>query len=122
MVLLDLPYNLLFEGLTFLVAAYAAILSTFNYFFKTRPKIQVSLFFGIPTGGKLADRGCYFLKAANVGAVTTTLSGANILVPAKSKGATLKHRLPAFFANPTAENAPNKPRVWHNTTHVLWAA
>lgn len=100
MVLLDIPFNLLFEGLTFLVAAYAAILSTISYFLKSKPKIQVSLSFGIPTLGKLANRGCYFLKAANVGAVTTTLSGANILVPGKSKGDALKLSLPRFLLIP----------------------
>jgi hypothetical protein len=100
MVLLDIPFNLLFEGLTFLVAAYAAILSTISYFLKIKPKIQVSLTFGIPSVGKFAGRGCCFLKAANVGAVTTTLSGANILVPGRSKGDALKLSLPRFLLIP----------------------
>lgn len=100
MILFDIPFNLLFEGLTFLIAAYAAILSTLNYFFKTKPRIQVSLSFVIPLAGKLANRGCYLLKAANVGAVTTTLTGANIVVPGKSRGDALKLTLPRFLLIP----------------------
>jgi hypothetical protein len=100
MVLLDIPFNLLFEVLMLLVAAYAAILSTINYFLKTKPKIQVSLSFGVPLAGKLANRGCYFLKAANVGVVTTTLTGANIVVPGKSRGDALKLSLPRFLLIP----------------------
>jgi hypothetical protein len=50
--------------------------------------------------GKFAGRGCYFLEAANVGVVTTTLSGANILVPGKSKGDALKLSLPRFLLIP----------------------
>jgi hypothetical protein len=100
MVLLDIPFSLLFEGLTFLVAAYAAILSTISYFLKIKPKIQVSLTYGIPSLGKFAGRTCCFLKAANVGAVTTTLSGANILVPGKSRGDALKLSLPRFLLIP----------------------
>jgi hypothetical protein len=100
MALVDIPFSLLFEGLTFLVAAYAAILATISYFLKIKPKIQVSLSFGIPTVGNLAGRGCYFLGAANVGAVTTTLSGANVLVPGKSRGDALKLSLPRFLLRP----------------------
>jgi len=96
MVLLDVPLNLLLQAIALFFLAYSTILSSYNFFFKNKPKIRVFFDFGFPAG-RFAGSPCYILTATNIGNVTTTLSGLNILVPGKSRGDALKLSLPRYL-------------------------
>ncbi|MFZ1021950.1 MAG: hypothetical protein WAN56_09155 [Halobacteriota archaeon] len=96
MVLLDIPLNLLLQAIALFFLAYSTILSSYNFFFKNKPKIRVFFDFGFPAG-RFAGSPCYVLTATNIGNVPTTLNGLNILVPGKSRGDALKLSLPRYL-------------------------